>query len=34
MAELERWLRSLFTGKPENDPYSTEEDPDAAFSTS
>jgi hypothetical protein len=31
MTELERWLRSLFTGKPEDDPYYTDEQPDAAF---
>lgn len=31
MTELERWLRSIFTGEEVEDPYSTEERPDAAF---
>lgn len=31
MTELERWLRSLFTGETIEDPYSTEESPDGAF---
>ncbi|MFI6823814.1 DinB family protein [Micromonospora sp. NPDC050187] len=31
MTELERWLRTLFTGETAEDPYSTEERPDAAF---
>ncbi|SCL39596.1 Protein of unknown function [Micromonospora pallida] len=31
MTELERWLRTLFTGETAEDPYSTEESPDGAF---
>jgi hypothetical protein len=31
MTELERWFRSLFTGETLDDPYSSEADPDAAF---
>ncbi|MFY1653198.1 DinB family protein [Solwaraspora sp. WMMB762] len=31
MTELERWLRSLLSGETIDDPYSTEERPDAAF---
>ncbi|BCL14537.1 DinB family protein [Micromonospora sagamiensis] len=31
MTELERWLRTLFTGEAADDPYSSEERPDAAF---
>lgn len=31
MTELERWLRTVFTGEPEPDPYSSEASPDGAF---
>jgi hypothetical protein len=31
VTELERWLRTLFTGESLDDPYGTEDDPDAAF---
>jgi Protein of unknown function (DUF664) len=31
MTELERWLRSLFTGEAVDYPYSTEQHPDGAF---
>ncbi len=31
MTSLERWLRSVFTGEPELDPYASEASPDAAF---